>query len=364
MSEPERAGVLLIHWGRRNAGPLLLREYVDALRPPLADRLHVSGNRAVESAVRPDARVTRFDVDTYSSPAGVVVGLPRLVRQALGLRRYIRRSGVGTVFAPMFSVWQTLALHLWLPRDVRYVTTVHDAADHPGERHPVRSLCRRIELGRADAAVVYSDQVERAVRALARTVPTVRLELGAPPAGRPRGRAADRPIIGFFGRLVAYKGLDVFVETVRMLAADRDVRGVVHGYGVVPPETRLAGGDDVDWRIGYVGEDEVLDVLRSFDVSVLPYQEASQSGVVLQSFAAGVPVVVTPVGGLREQAEERGGFVADGTDARSLAAAVARVLDDAELYAQLSATAVRTAEERSWPAVAAPLLRLLDEVHG
>lgn len=360
LSGAERTGVLLVQWGRRNAGPLLLREYALALSAVLGDRLHVSGNPAVEPAVRPPRTIPRFDVRTYAGGAGAVLGVPRLLAQALRLRRAVRRGRIGVVFVPMFTLWQTLALRVWLPSDVRYVTTVHDAVDHPGERHPVRDLCRAIELRRADAVVTYSGAVQEAVRRRVPQRPVVRLALGAPAADPPRTAPTRPPVIGFFGRLVEYKGLDEFVGAIQRLATGREVRGEVHGAGRAGPDLRERSAP-VDWHIGYVGEADVMTVLRRFDLLVLPYQEASQSGVVLQAFAAGLPVVATPVGGLREQVEGRGGVIAEGRDAGALAQAVERLLDDPDEYERQSRLAVRTATEAGWPAVSVPLLELLTE---
>lgn len=81
---------------------------------------------------------------------------------------------------------------------------------------------------------------------------------------------------------------------------------------------------------------------------VLPYVEASQSGVVEAAFAAALPSVVTPVGGLAEQIENGvTGLVAGAVDATALADAIERLVTDPELYEACSAGAHRAATSQS-----------------
>ena len=51
-------------------------------------------------------------------------------------------------------------------------------------------------------------------------------------------------------------------------------------------------------------------ILSAFDLLVLPYSQASQSGNLAHSFALGVPAVVTALEGLKSQIEESGAGIA------------------------------------------------------
>ena len=80
----------------------------------------------------------------------------------------------------------------------------------------------------------------------------------------------------------------------------------------------------IDFRFGYVSDDQVSDLLARHHLVVQPYRSASQSGVIPLAFAAGRGVVVTPVGGLSEVVEpDRNGVIAKDISAESLAAAIA-----------------------------------------
>jgi glycosyltransferase involved in cell wall biosynthesis len=97
---------------------------------------------------------------------------------------------------------------------------------------------------------------------------------------------------------------------------------------------------------------------------VLPYVEASQSGVAPLSFKRGRGVIATPVGGLPEQVrhEETGLIVAD-VSAASLAASIRRLAVERPLARRLGEGALHHADtEISWQALAPRFATLLETV--
>jgi len=90
---------------------------------------------------------------------------------------------------------------------------------------------------------------------------------------------------------------------------------------------------------------------------VLPYQEASQSGVLPIARHLGLPSLVTPVGGLLEQVEGgKSGFVADDSSAHGLAAAIKKVFCDPAAYQNLSQRLLAAGSDRQWSEIADKLL--------
>jgi glycosyltransferase involved in cell wall biosynthesis len=56
-------------------------------------------------------------------------------------------------------------------------------------------------------------------------------------------------------------------------------------------------GDDVIYFLRFIETEEVSRLFGAADVTVLPYREASQSGVMFMSYAHGVPVLLPELGG-------------------------------------------------------------------
>src|SRR5262249_11379049 len=93
----------------------------------------------------------------------------------------------------------------------------------------------------------------------------------------------------------------------------------------------------------FTGErDDVPDLLAGFDVFAFPSLYEGLCLAVIEAQAAGVPVVATPVGGIRETVVDgdTGGLVPP-QDARALPAAVCALLGDPELAGRLGAEARR-----------------------
>ena len=86
-------------------------------------------------------------------------------------------------------------------------------------------------------------------------------------------------------------------------------------------------------------------VLASIDVSVLPSSSESLSNVVIESMAAGVPVVATRVGGNPELIDETRGILVPPDNEHSLTDAIGRLLGDSSKRAELARNARAFAQQ-------------------
>lgn len=351
---------LFIHWGQTGGGPRVLEEMSREFARRYPGEAAVSYNsRAENAATMEGLALPSLPVTTFRSQLGVVLNLPKMVVNSWRVRRFVMRHDIRTVVCTMESIYQSLLVPMLIPRDRRYVFAVHDATLHPGDEHIVKRLNRRAELRRADDIVTFSSAVADVMRTTAPA--TVRRVVASVlPASDVRGHQVTertlptgRPVVvGFFGRLVKYKGLDLFVEAAAILAArvpDVVLRVVGNGeYGVTVSQEDTSGA--VAWDIRWIPEEEVVPVIGTFDVLALPYIEASQSGVLAQALSLGLPSVATPVGGLAEQVTSTGaGIVCDEVTAQSFAEAVERLISDAELYSDASRRCLAAAAgDYSW----------------
>ena len=150
---------------------------------------------------------------------------------------------------------------------------------------------------------------------------------GAPPA-------VGAPVVGFIGRVVPEKGVDVLVDAV----APMDARLVVVGEG----EARAAlQSRTATWPsgkaafVGGVADSAVPDYLACMEVLVLPSRTtpgwAEQFGhVLIEAMAAGVPVVGSSSGAIPEVIGEAG-LVFPEDDESALRVQLSALLDDARL---------------------------------
>lgn len=121
------------------------------------------------------------------------------------------------------------------------------------------------------------------------------------------------------------------------------------GDGPLRPELeRLAQSLGLERQVRFVGERrDIPEVLASFDISVLPSFSESLSNAILESMAAGLPVVATSVGGNCDLVREgETGFLVPPNDEAGLAGALERLLLRPDLRAEFGRRARQTALER------------------
>jgi len=133
-----------------------------------------------------------------------------------------------------------------------------------------------------------------------------------------RERGADDPnTILFFGTVRPYKGLEVLVEAFDRLCEQQPGRWrlIVVGEpweGWRLPFDKVAASPNrtaIETVARYVRDEEIPEYFSRADVVALPYLESSASGPLHLTMAAGLPVVVTAVGGLGYAVSEYKGAV-------------------------------------------------------
>lgn len=258
----------------------------------------------------------------------------------------------------------------WLPRpelDRRWVRrlrtpsvlTAHDVM-------PRRARAQAVWpglLGWFGRVVVHSQQAVEKLAELgveARRIPHPVFEAWRelpPPSGK---------TLLFFGLLREYKGLDVLV---RALPEMPEARLVVAGDPLDPVEpvralaSELGVADRIEWHLRFIPDDEVVTLMESAAVVVLPYRQHDSSGVLATAIGYGRPVVVTDVGSLGEIVREFGaGKVIPPDDEAALAQACNELLLSSGELERAAAGARAAAATLTWDAAAEAHERLYEEI--
>jgi L-malate glycosyltransferase len=148
------------------------------------------------------------------------------------------------------------------------------------------------------------------------------------------------PVVGVLARLMRIKGQEVFLRAAAVMASKHpQVRFVIVGdnnvdHGYKAELKQLAGRLGLEDRVLFTGfRLDVPDLLAALSVAVSPSLGLEGlSNSLLESMAAGVPVVATRVGGSPEIVEDGvSGLLVPPGDAEALAAAICKLLDDRTL---------------------------------
>jgi glycosyltransferase involved in cell wall biosynthesis len=238
-----------------------------------------------------------------------------------------------------------------------YAVTVHDPAPHPGDPQPSfrilavrRHLRRRADLIFAHSAVMVDElRALGDVRHAAEVVPHGSGELSQTPL-------PQRPSLLFFGRISHYKGLDTLLEAMPLVWESwPEVTLTVAGSGEVPELPALAD-PRVTLRAEHVPEADVPGLFEAATCVVLPYRQASQSGIGAEAKQYGRAMIVTDVGGLPDLVADGGGRLVPPEDPAALAAAIVEVVGTPGLAAEIGAEAAASVGAVDWASVGAQTL--------
>jgi glycosyltransferase involved in cell wall biosynthesis len=262
----------------------------------------------------------------------------RQVRLMTKLVKRIRRLDPDVIHLQKGHLYFNLCLPLL--RQYPLVVSIHDPRRHLGDREgkktpqPIMDLAYR----RADHVIAHNESMKEIIvdefRLAEHAISIVPLvERGDAAAGREVTEAGNQVL--FFGRIWKYKGLEYLIRAEPLITAELpDTQFVIAGEGedfgqyrqmMVHPQRFVVHNEFVSYQ-------KCAELFRRVSVVVLPYVEATQSGVIPVAYTYGKPVVATAVGGLPSQVDHgKTGFVVPPGDETALAEAIVRLMRDKQL---------------------------------
>ena len=170
----------------------------------------------------------------------------------------------------------------------------------------------------------------------------------------------------FVGRHEPRKGLLELLKAYRLLRKTGcQCRLLVVGTGPLGREARryvaTRGLSGVEF-LGRVSDEEKAQLFRTADVYVSPATGGESFGIVLlEAMAAGTPIVASDIHGYKGVVRRgREALLVPPREPKQIAAAVARLLRDDELRAEMGRAGMARAQEFSWPRVTAKV----DDYYG
>ncbi len=316
-----------------------------------------------EVSFRPDGDEFARPVATFGRHPNLFLYDPRPLWRALSSDRWdlldLHEEPFGVAVAEVFLI-------RWLRR--RHVPFVVYSAQNIEKRYPPPfRWFERWSLRRAAGAYTCNVEASRILRAKGLAGPAVVIPLGVDisrfaPAERPPPVAPLR--VGFVGRLIPHKGVDVLIRAVSLndRLFGRSLRLRSGGRPLAALAQELGVTDRVSFH-GHVDEEEVPGVYRRFDALAVPSVPrpgwVEQFGrVVVEAQASGVPVVASRSGALPEVVTGTNGILVEPGDAAELARGLVRLLDEHELWTRLRLAGMQDVRRYSWAGVADDQLAL------
>lgn len=354
MTTGMKGRLLIFSLGRRGAAPNQTFELARALlkRREVVLSLCVSRQSDLRREIEALGLPTLV-VSTYADLRGweLFATLWRLPLALLAFVFFLLKQKPDMVLCPMGHIWNPVFLPVMRLFGIRYALMVHDGLVKAGDHMSAPQRWNEIELRNADLLIAMTDfvrsQLVEGRHRKKEDVPVIPLGPFEAAAGQQISvseratkirREGIRELL-FFGRILDYKGLDLLLEAFAQIEPLYPLlRLKIAGSGDIEPyRPLLARLAHVDLDLRYIPEEEVPAIFAGSDVVILPYKEATQSGVIAVAQTAGVPVIATPIGGLKEQIEDGvTGLLSRDVTADSLAHAIRGLLDDPILYEKIS----------------------------
>ena len=218
----------------------------------------------------------------------------------------------------------------------------------PHERFPMDRLLTKLTLKKGDFFIVHSKSdcedlltIKPEAELKQNPHPTYNAfkvrNIGKSQAREELGEGQDTKLLLFFGFVREYKGLKYLLMAMSKVKEKlRNVKLMVVGSFADDKSDYLQLINDmhiedcVDIKDGYTPDNEVEKYFAACDVVVLPYESATQSGIVQIAYGFEKPVIVTNVGGLPDVVTNgKTGYVVESGNPDELAESIVKYF---ELY--------------------------------
>jgi glycosyltransferase involved in cell wall biosynthesis len=266
------------------------------------------------------------------------------------------------VHITMASPWDQVYLDIAKSSGAKILLVVHDAQRHIGEESWVAVLLEKRLIAMADHVAVLSEYAGKVLnkRLRGRTpvhVISPGLVMNADPPGPAKRFPRDRELrFLFFGRIHAYKGLDILLDAWSKYQANptapKASLSIVGSGNIEPYRSAIGAATNIQLKHGWISDEDMAETFANHDVNILPYLEGSSSATSLEGMWAGMPTIATRIGGFADQLYDRRNALLCSIDANSVSKAMLELASDGSLFDSLAHGAHEEAVRLSGPNVA------------
>lgn len=265
------------------------------------------------------------------------------------------------IFTPMVHPWHNIIIS-FLPSRIKRVKTIHDVKVHLGERNVFSNFLSWLDIKKSDILIVLSEHSKKQLnkrinkRKKIIVIPHANFSIYQQLDNKNNKSKTIYNRIGFIGRINKYKGLNVLFDAFKdIIKESPETRLLIAGNGNCSEynETFSELKDSLDLEIRWIADNEMASFISTIDMVVLPYIEASQSGVIPLAFSLGKLVIATNVGGIPEQVPDNAGILLPPNNPSAIANAILKLYKNPNKILEMGHNANKYAlENLTWEASA------------
>lgn len=324
----------VLYLGKQGAGCVYTYEMVKELAAANI-QLQVILSKQIENKERFDTELSLSNieyiwVETYRDSKIDFIFKSINLFKFISIARIINHFSPNWIYIPMISLWAGMIIP-FVSKQIKIITTLHDVTIHIGERNLI-------------AERLYDSAITRSEKMITLTkdfIPQIAQKYHLKESDicwikhanfnyyRPNTYTAKNNItnkILFFGRIHEYKGISVLLDSMKLIHKQNpSIKLRIAGNGKISDfDIKKINDlkDNIELINRWISNDEMYQFFEDVDIVIVPYIEASQSGIIMLSYTFGKPMIVTNVGGLPEQVDSSVGVVIPSNDSESLCNAV------------------------------------------
>ena len=266
-----------------------------------------------------------------------------------------------------------LSLLIFLLKKYPLVATFHDVKPHVGRESLMTEFVFCCARRYSDQIIVHGEKLKEIMireynisEEKMHTISIGEHEVAPFKKYEKKGLKEDKNLILFFGRIWEYKGLVYLIKAEPMITKEvPDAKIIIAGKGenFKKYEKMMANKNNFIICNYYIDYEKGAELFQRSSVVVLPYLNASQSGVIPTAYGFKKPVVATAVGAIPEIVDEGiTGFIVPPRDPKALADAIVKLLKDDELRKVMGENAYKKLKnDLSWHEIAKKTIQVYEK---
>jgi len=177
----------------------------------------------------------------------------------------------------------------------------------------------------------------------------------------------EEEVILFFGRILAYKGLNYLLDAMEVVQKQYPIKLVIAGDGDMSPYSlKIAqlNPDLIEIHNHFISDNDVPKFFQKAKIIVLPYIDASQTGIIPIAYAFKKSVIASSVGAIPEVVENgKTGILVHPKDCIELSTAIIDLINDENKRKTIAENGyLKMKNELSWNKIATTTVKIYQKV--
>jgi glycosyltransferase involved in cell wall biosynthesis len=362
--------VLIIYWGKRGGGCLYTYELSKSL---INNGVNVYFSLSLENQISDKFKALNrpiFEINTFNNINEFFLNSFNINSIKIKLLKYINENKIDIILCGMHHVWTPFIFPFIIKKNIPIVLVVHDALIHPGDGAIIHQPLLNHSIKNSTAYIILSESVKEVFinkfgnKKKIGLIPHGAFNYNIEDTKHKKIIDLNKSRITFFGRISHYKGIDILLDSWGIVHKSfPEAKLNIYGEGDLSKYVKkIESYPSINYTNRWISEAEISEIFEKTDLVVLPYLEASQSGVIGIAHSNSIPVVVTPLKGLINQLQFGGGVISEYIDSNSFASSIISVLNNRTHYDELCKQASFSSKQYNWNTISLNVKKFLYDV--